>query len=71
VTAQLNLFTDIGGGAPDARMNRNAAGLRKGIPPGAERLLGELVKRGLLERDLKVAALLALALDEGGREARP
>jgi hypothetical protein len=56
VAAQLELF---GGGdavpAPE---------LAKGIPAGAERLLAELVRRGLPEGDLRVAARLCLALDE-------
>jgi hypothetical protein len=60
VTAQLELF---GGGdavpAPE---------LRRGIPIGAERLLAELVRRGLHEEDLHVAALLALELDRGGQK---
>ena len=45
-------------------MNKAEAGLTKEMPAGAERLLAELVKRGLHPGDLKVAAALALVLDE-------
>jgi hypothetical protein len=40
---------------------------RREVPAGAERLLRELVKRGLPEGDLRVAAELCLLLDEGSR----
>jgi hypothetical protein len=40
------------------------AELRREAPPGAERLLGALVKRGLHEGDLRVAAALCLLMDE-------
>jgi hypothetical protein len=50
---------------PRNAMNRDQAGLNKdGTTPGAERLLAELVKRGLRPPHLKAAAALALALDE-------
>jgi hypothetical protein len=58
VSAQLELFCDT-------RLSNAEAGLTgDGIPPGAERLLAELVKRGLSEGDLRVAASLCLVLDE-------
>jgi hypothetical protein len=58
VTAQLELFAET-------RLSNTEAGLTtEGIPPGAERLLAELLKRGLPEGDLRVAASLCLALDE-------
>jgi hypothetical protein len=42
-------------------------GLAKEIGPGAERLLSQLVKSGLSENSLRVAAALVLALeDEAG-----
>ena len=40
------------------------AELRRGLGPGAERLLGELVRRGLDEDHLHAAAAIALVLDE-------
>ena len=46
-------------------------GLSKEIGPGGERLLAELVKRGLGQEHLRAAAALVLALDidleEGGQ----
>jgi hypothetical protein len=56
MTVELELF-------PETRASNADAGL-KSVPPGAERLLKELVKRGLREGDLGVAASLCLALDE-------
>jgi hypothetical protein len=48
-----------------APMSREEAGLvRDGIPPGAERLLAALVRRGLDKAHLVAAARLAIALDE-------
>jgi hypothetical protein len=44
-----------------------AAGLKQGVPAGAERLLAELVKRGLREGDLRGASGLCLLLDEGAK----
>jgi hypothetical protein len=45
-------------------MNKAEAGIAKeGIGKGAERLLAEMVKRGLPEHALCAAARLALALD--------
>ena len=68
------LVLDLGDPAPDQttsgntnghrRMNKKEAGLSQVLPAGAERLLAAMVKRGLPEGDLKVAAALALALDE-------
>jgi hypothetical protein len=72
VTGQLPLFDLEPNGNGNGRKTKAEAGLAKGIGPGAERLLSELVKRGLPEADLLVAAMLALALDEaapGTREA--
>jgi hypothetical protein len=58
---QLQLF-DTG---RRARMSKTEAGLAKeGVGRGAEKLLAELVKRGLAEADLRAAARLCLALDE-------
>jgi hypothetical protein len=57
VTVQLQLF-------PETRHLSNSDVGLKSVPPGAERLLKELVKRGLREGDLGVAASLCLALDE-------
>jgi hypothetical protein len=60
---QLSLFTSDRRPAPKER-----AGLAKeGLGSGAEKLLAELVKRGLAEQDLRAAARLCLALDEGAR----
>ena len=60
MTAQLALF--------EVASNRTATkaemGLAKEIGPGAERLLAALVKYGLSENSLRVAAALVLALDE-------
>ena len=56
VTARLALFEV----ATNSVKTAAAAGLSKGAAPGAERLLRELVKRGL-----HAAAALALALDDG------
>ena len=61
MTEQLPLFALERNG--NGRMTRAEAGLRREAPPGAERLLGELVKRGLPAGDLKVAAALCIALD--------
>jgi hypothetical protein len=61
MSEQLPLF-DTGPG----RLNKVEAGLAKeGVGRGAERLLSEMVKRGLAEEHLHAAAALALALDEG------
>jgi hypothetical protein len=47
-------------------MSREEVGLaRDGIPPGAERLLAALLRRGLDKAHLFAAAQLAIALDEG------
>jgi hypothetical protein len=58
---QLSLFEPKGNGRP---MTKAEVGLRD-TRPGAERLLAALVKRGLPEGDLRVAAGLCLALDGG------
>jgi hypothetical protein len=58
---QLALFAEP---ASPERLTKAKAGLRSEMPAGAERLLAELVKRGLCETDLRVAARLCLALDE-------
>jgi hypothetical protein len=55
---QLELFATDRRPPPKER-----AGLAKEIGPGAERLLGEMVKRGLPERALHRAASLCLLLD--------
>jgi hypothetical protein len=60
VNGQLPLFESSGNGRP----TKADVGLRD-TPPGAERLLAELVRRGLGEGDLRIAAALCLVLDEG------
>jgi hypothetical protein len=60
---QLAFFAENGHGG-NGTMTKAEAGLAKEIPPGAERLLGELAKRGLRSEDLRVAAMLVLALEE-------
>jgi hypothetical protein len=57
---QLPLFTENGNG----RMNKSAAGLES-TKPGAERLLGELIRQGFDPDCIEAAARLALILDEG------
>jgi hypothetical protein len=47
------------------KLTHDEAGLAKEIPPGAGRLLARLVKNGLRPTDLKAAAALCRALDEG------
>jgi AAA domain len=65
IDGQLDLFAEtVNGDAPAVRMNRDEAGLVHGTPAGAERLLAAMVKRGLPQSDLRVAAALCLALDE-------
>jgi hypothetical protein len=65
IDRQLELFGEaVNGDAASRRMNRDQAGLVHGVPAGAERLLGALVKRGLGEDDLHAAARLCLAMDE-------
>jgi hypothetical protein len=63
IAEQLQLFIPVEANG-HARTNAEL-GLRGGIPPGAERLLGELVRRGLRSSELTAAASLCLALDEG------
>ncbi len=54
-----------------ARLNRDQAGIPKHAPRrGAERLLVELVCRGLDERFLPAAAALVALLDEVATERR-
>jgi hypothetical protein len=62
VSDQLALFAEP---ASAARLTKAELGLRSEMPAGAARLLAELVKRGLRETDLRPAARLCLALDEG------
>jgi hypothetical protein len=57
---QVSLFATNG----DGRKTKNEVGLRD-TPPGAERLLAELVKAGLSDRALPAAARICLLLDEG------
>jgi hypothetical protein len=60
VSDQLALF----GEPVKGRLNKTEAGLAKEIPGRrAERLLAEMVKRGLSEEHLRPAAALALLLD--------
>jgi hypothetical protein len=58
---QLALFAEP---TSAARLTKAELGLRSEMPAGAERLLAELVKRGLPETDLRVAARLCIALDD-------
>jgi hypothetical protein len=58
---QLALFADPNG---TGRKTVSVAGLRRDAPPGPERLLRELVKRGLCPDHLERAAALVLVLDE-------
>jgi hypothetical protein len=49
----------------DRVLDRNKVGLtREGMPGGAERLLAELVMRGLHRKHLRDAALLVAALED-------
>lgn len=57
---QLSLFAE----PAEPVLTGEQAGLRS-VPPGAERLLGELVRRGIGEDALEAAARLCLLLDEG------
>ena len=51
---------------PKRVQRKDEVGLRNNLPKGGpERLVAELVKRGLSEGDLHMAAALAIALDEG------
>ena len=61
---QLSLF-DLLEPNGNGRLTRDQAGLVHATPIGAERLLAALVKRGLPEGDLRVAAALCLTLDRG------
>jgi hypothetical protein len=45
-------------------MSRDEAGVSREIPPGAERLLAALVRRGLDRAYLFAAAALCVELDE-------
>jgi hypothetical protein len=66
VTDQLALFDlELNGNGHGGWLTKAEAGIAKGIPAGAERLLAELVRRGLPEGDLQAAAALALELDRG------
>ena len=67
MNGQLPLFAGPGPNGGNGRMTKYAVGLVE-CPPGAERLLSELVRRGLPPGDLRVAAALCLALDERGRD---
>jgi hypothetical protein len=65
VTDQLSLFDGLEPSTNGhGRRTKRERGL-KATPAGAERLLAEMVKRGLPAGDLRVAASLCLALDEG------
>jgi hypothetical protein len=65
LSGQLSLFAEP---TSAARLTKAELGLRSEMPAGAERLLAELVKRGLREADLRPAARLCLVLD-GGADA--
>jgi hypothetical protein len=59
---QLPLFTESNGNG--RRPTKDDVGLNA-LPPGPERLLGELVRQGLSDKALPTAARLCLLLDEG------
>jgi hypothetical protein len=67
---QLALFLE----RAHVRLNKTDAGLADEIAAGPERLLAEMVKRGLGRDDLEGAAALCLALDatepQANNEAR-
>jgi hypothetical protein len=63
MNGQLELFDE-----PNGKTTAAEVGLSKHVPRGAARLLAELVKRGLHEGDLRVAAAFCLALDERAGE---
>ena len=67
MTEQLHLFLEPNGNG-HRRMTREEAGLRREMPPGSERLLAAMVKRGLPAGDLRVAAALCIALDTSDEE---
>ena len=56
--------------APTGRRTRDQAGLAKDARPGPERLLRELVRRGLAHEHLRIAAALVLALEEEATASR-
>ena len=57
---------------PAAKRRTNGElGLRRDAAPGPERLLRELVKRGLDERHHVAAGALVLALDDEGTNGQP
>jgi hypothetical protein len=60
---QLSLFAE----PTEVRLTKVQAGLRSGQPPGPQRLLSELVKRGLRREHLPAAARLCLLLAEARR----
>jgi hypothetical protein len=64
MSEQLKLFgTKPQPQANGCRITIDQAGLTHGRRRGAERLLAEMVKRGLREEHLRTAASLCLALD--------
>ena len=63
--AQLSLFASNGSMRP---LSNAEVGLVQKIGPGAGRLLGELVKRGLAQEHLMTAAALVVALDSTAGE---
>jgi hypothetical protein len=65
---QLALF--VMESSTNRRKTAIEAGLVKDAPPGAERLLRELVRRGLERDHLHTAAALALVLDEPRRNGK-
>jgi hypothetical protein len=64
VNDQLSFFTENGRNGNGHVASKSEVGLAKAIPPGAERLLSELTKRGLKEDAYRDAAALVLALEE-------
>ena len=65
MTVQLAFELDTEVSPAPVRMTGAQAGLRRDCPPGAERLLAALVKRGLPHEHLHAAAALVLALEQG------
>jgi hypothetical protein len=62
-SGQLTLDLDPGHDPAPRVLNKAAVGLAKVVRPGPERLVSELVKRGMSRDHLAAAAALALLLD--------
>jgi hypothetical protein len=64
IAEQLAFFAENGHNGNAHVASKSEVGLAKAIGPGAERLLAELVKRGLDQEHLRPTAALVLALEE-------